>query len=291
MTVQAADDSTASLDVPGLAARIDLPDEDARRAAQTALTDTARALGRLGEVTSWLAAVQGRYPTAPFERVRAIVVSDPLGPLAELAERAGVGIRTVEPPAEPDAAEAAFLAGMAAADNEVDSGADLIVISGGADIVPAATVVALLTSTDVASVVGHRPGGDDREWMSVCAQVRDTARRGRSVSGETLPLLATVGGAEVAVATGALVEATARRTPVLIDDLIPAAAALVAQRISYRTTRWLAAAHRTTDPAQQAALERLRLNPLLDYGLASGTNVGAMLAVPHLQAATTLLPT
>jgi nicotinate-nucleotide--dimethylbenzimidazole phosphoribosyltransferase len=289
VSVQAADDSPASLDVSGLAARINLPDEDARRTAQAAITESAGALGRLTDVAGWLAAVQGRYPTAPFERIRVIVVGAPPSPLQALAEQAGVGIRAVDPPVAPDDAAAGFLAGMSGASDEVDAGADLLVLSGGSAVVPAAALVALLTSTEVAVVVGHQPGADDRDWMKACAQVRDAARRGRPVTGETLTLLATVGAAEVAVAAGALAEATARRTPVLIDDLVPAAAALVAQRISYRTTRWLAAAHRTADPAQQAALDRLRLTPLLDYGLASSTHLGAVLAVPHLQAAAMLL--
>lgn len=287
--VQAADDSTANLDVAGLATRMGLPDEDARRAAQAALAETAGGLGRLEDLVGWLAAVQGRCPTAPFERIRAVVVSDPPATLPVLAELAGVGVRVVEPPTVAGDAEAGFRAGMSAVSDEVDAGADLIVLSGGTAIVPAVTVVTLLTGAEVATVIGHRPGGDDRDWMRTCAEVRDSARRGRPVTGETLTLLETVEAAEVATAAGALLEAVARRTPVLIDDLIPAAAALVAQRISYRTTRWIVAAHRTADPAQQAALDRLRLTPLFDYGLASGTDLGAMLAVPHLQAATTLL--
>jgi nicotinate-nucleotide--dimethylbenzimidazole phosphoribosyltransferase len=282
--VQEADDR--ALDLPALAGRIALPDEDTRRAAQALLAETAGAFGRLGELAVWLAAVQGRSPAAPFERVRVVAVgAEPPEPVRRLS---GAGFRTVAPPGAADDAEAGFRAGMAAADAEVDTGTDLVVLTGGSAIVPAATVVALLTNTEAASVVGHQPGADDRDWMQTCAAVRDTARRGRPLTGEMLKLLTAVAAAEVATSAGVLVGATARRTPVVLDDLVPSAAALVAQRISYRTTRWLAAAHLTTDPAHAAALDRLRLTPLLDYGLATGTGLGAMLAIPHLQAAATL---
>ncbi len=272
--MQAANES---LDIPAIAARIPLPDESTRRAAH-ALVDARAGLGRLGEVAVWLAAVQGRSPAAPFERIRVVTL-----PMPEAAQPDAVALDV------PDEAEHAFRAGMAAADAEIDSGTDLLVLTGGQDLVPATALVALLAGKDVASVVGHRPGMDDRDWMRVCADVRDTARRGRPHTGELATLLAALPAPEVAAAAGVIAGSAARRTPVLIDDLVPATAALVTQRISYRTGRWLAATQRTTDPGHAAALERLRLTPLLDYGTAGGHGLGAQLAVPHIQVAAQLL--
>lgn len=289
MIVQPADEIPAPLDLAAHVARVTLPDEDSRRAAQALVAERHGAFGRLGDLVVWLAGVQGQSPPAPFERalVAAIGTEPPEAP----STFAYAAVRAVPVTYAAEDAEAGFRAGMAVASQEIDSGADLIVLTGGTAVVPAATVAALLTSSDVASVVGHRPGKDDRDWMRTCADVRDSARRGRPLTGEPVKLLTAVAAAEVATAAGLLLEATARRTPVVLDDLVPAAAALVAQRVSYRTTRWLVAAHRTTDPAQVAALDRLRLTPLLDYGLASGTGLGALLAVPHIQAAAGLLTT
>lgn len=210
-------------------------------------------------------------------------------PSAALTELAGVGVRQVDPPGDQADAVAGVRAGMAAADAEIDAGADLLVLTAGGDPVPAMALVALLAHAEVASVVGHRPGMDDRDWMRTCAAVRDTARRARPVTGDMLPLMATVEAAVTATAAGVLLGAVMRRTPVLLDDLVPCAAALVAQRVSFRAVRWLAAAHRTSDPAHAAALDRLRLTPLLDYALADGLGMGALLAVPHLQVAASLL--
>ena len=49
------------------------------------------------------------------------------------------------------------------------------------------------------------------------------------------------------------------------------------------------AGHRSTEPAHRAALARLQLEPLLDFGLRLGEGTGALLAVPILRAAGALL--
>lgn len=286
-TVQPADDASDS-DLSALAAHIELPDDEARREATATADERGGGYGRLGELAGWVAAVQGRSPATPFDRVRLVAVaSEP--PAAALAELAGVRVRQVDAPDERAEAAAGFQAGMRVAEAEVDAGADLLLLTAGGDPVPAMALVALLAHAEVASVVGHRPGMDDRGWMRTCAAVRDTARPARPVTGDMLPLLVTLRATVAATAAGVLVGAATRRTPVVLDDLVPCAAALVAQRVTFRAVRWLVAAHRTSDPAHAAALDRLRLTPLLDYGLSDGMGVGALLAVPHVQAAATLL--
>ena len=165
-----------------------------------------------------------------------------------------------------DEAEAAFAVGMTVADEEVDAGADLLIPGdmGIGNTTAAATLTAILTATDIASVVGRGTGIDDQAWMRKAAAVRDSARRGRPLVGDLIGLLAECGGTDIAATTGFIVQAAVRRTPVLLDGVISAAAALVAQRVSIRTTRWYLASHRSTEPAQRFALERLQLEPLLD---------------------------
>ena len=52
---------------------------------------------------------------------------------------------------------------------------------------------------------------------------------------------------------------------------------------------WCAAGHRSTEPAQQLALEKLGLDPILDLGLRLGEGTGALLALPVLRSAALLL--
>jgi nicotinate-nucleotide--dimethylbenzimidazole phosphoribosyltransferase len=188
-------------------------------------------------------------------------------------------------------AEAAFRAGMAVADEEADAGTDLVVLgdlsTGGTTA--AGTLIAALCGTD-ASVVTGRGGGeiDDLAWMRKCAAIRDGLRRARPVLGDQLELLAAVGGADLTAATGFLLQSAVRRTPVILDGVVSAACALVAQRVAFRAPDWWVAGHACGEPAQAKALDRMALDPLLEQRVEVGGGTGALLALPLVQAAADL---
>lgn len=191
----------------------------------------------------------------------------------------------------PEQAQAAFAAGVRIADEEVDSGADLLIPGdmGIGNTTPAAVITGLLAGVEPADVVGRGTGIDDATWMRKTAAVRDAMRRGRPLRGDPIALLGAVGGADLAAMTGFLVTAAARRTPVLLDGVMSCAAALVAHRIAFRATDWWLAGHRSTEPAQHAALQRLDLEPIIDFGLRLGEGTGALLALPMLAASGAVL--
>ncbi|NEB81285.1 nicotinate-nucleotide--dimethylbenzimidazole phosphoribosyltransferase, partial [Streptomyces sp. SID14478] len=151
------------------------------------------------------------------------------------------------------------------------------------------TLVAALCGTD-ASVVTGRGGDpiDDLAWMRKCAAVRDALRRARPVLGDQLQLLATVGGADLAAATGFLLQSAVRRMPVVLDGVVSAACALVAQRVAFRAPDWWLAGHTSGEPAQAKALDRMAMEPLLDQGMKVGGGAGGLLALPLVQAAASL---
>jgi nicotinate-nucleotide--dimethylbenzimidazole phosphoribosyltransferase len=205
--------------------------------------------------------------------------------------RRGSGRVDVEDALTLEEAEAAFLAGVAVADEEPDAGTDLVVLGdvsvGGTTV--AGVLVAALCGTD-ASVVTGRGGQaiDDLAWMRKCAAIRDALRRARPVLGDQLQLLATVGGADVAAITGFLLQSAVRKTPVILDGVVVAACALVAQRIAFRAPDWWLAAHDSGEPGQAKALDRMALEPLLSHGVTVGEGAGALLALPLVQAAAAL---
>ncbi|UGY90971.1 nicotinate-nucleotide--dimethylbenzimidazole phosphoribosyltransferase [Streptomyces gobiensis] len=188
-------------------------------------------------------------------------------------------------------AERAFRAGMAIADEEADAGTDLVLLGdlsvGGTTA--AGVLIAVLCGTD-ASVVTGRGGAyiDDLAWMRKCAAIRDGLRRARPVLGDQLQLLATVGGADLTAATGFLLQSAVRRTPVILDGVVSAACALVAQRVAFRAPDWWLAGQDSGEPAQAKALDRMGLEPLLDHGVTVGEGTGALLALPLVQAAAAL---
>ncbi|MFE9421909.1 nicotinate-nucleotide--dimethylbenzimidazole phosphoribosyltransferase [Kitasatospora sp. NPDC006697] len=251
-------------------------------------------------------------------RVRAVL--DGSAPVARLARRYGAELRVVDlaVDAPEDAfpeevsvhrvrrgsgridrmdavtaeeAARAFAVGTALADEEADLGTDLVLLGdlGVGSTTVAAVLVGALCGTDAAAVTGRGSGIDDKVWMVKCAAIRDSLRRARPVLGDQLALLAATGGADFAAITGFLLQAAARKLPVVLDGVVSAACALVAQRISFRAPEWWRAATLTGEPALAKAYDRLTLTPLHDQQVTMGEGVGALLALPLLQAASDTL--
>jgi nicotinate-nucleotide--dimethylbenzimidazole phosphoribosyltransferase len=188
-------------------------------------------------------------------------------------------------------AERGVEAGRALADEEIDSGADLLVPAaiGVGATTPASTIVAALTGTEPVAVVGRGSGIDDAGWMRKAAAVRDALRRAKPGAHEPLTLLRVAGGADLAVLTGFCLQASVRRTPVLIDGLVVGAAAMLADVLAPGARRWWLAAQRSPEPAMAIVLERLELTPLVDLGVRLGDGTGAAVVVPLVQMAARLL--
>ncbi|WP_371796384.1 nicotinate-nucleotide--dimethylbenzimidazole phosphoribosyltransferase [Streptomyces sp. NBC_01718] len=205
--------------------------------------------------------------------------------------RRGSGRIDVEDAMTAEEAEQAVRLGIAIADEEADSGTDLVVLGdlsvGGTTA--ASTLIAALCGTDASVVTGRGGAGiDDLAWMRKCAAIRDALRRARPVLGDQLELLATVGGADLAAMTGFLLQCAVRRLPVILDGVVSSACALVAQRAAFRAPDWWLAGQVSGEPAQTKALDRMALNPLLDQGVIVGEGSGALLALPLVQAAAAL---
>ena len=205
--------------------------------------------------------------------------------------RRGSGRIDTEDATTVEEAARAFGGGVAIANEEADSGTDIVLLGdlgvGGTTV--ASLLIAALCGTDAAAVTGRGSGIDDLTWMRKCAAIRDALRRARPVLGDQMQLLATSAGADFAAMTGFLLQCSVRRTPVLLDGVVSAACALLAQRIAFRSADWWQAGHASGEPAQAKALDRLSLEPILDRGVSTGGAVGALLALPLLQAAADLL--
>ncbi len=184
----------------------------------------------------------------------------------------------------------ALAAGGRIADEEIEAGADLLIVGdlGIGNTTPAAALIAALLGVGATRVAGRGTGVDDiglaHKQSVIAAALRRTAGRTDPVD-----LLAGLGSADLAAAVGFLVRAAAVGVPVLLDGLIAVSEALVAERLAPGTAAWFAAGHRSTEPAQSLALADLGLVPLLDLGMRLGEGTGAVAAVPLVRAAAALL--
>ena len=119
--------------------------------------------------------------------------------------------------------------------------------------------------------------------MLRCAAVRDALHRTRRSPRGAKDVLAELGGGDVAVATGVLLGATARRVPVLLDGPVGVAAGMVSRDLAGQARHWCLLADHGGHPAVRLAADVLGLTPLLDLRLDLGEGANALAALPLLR--------
>ncbi len=186
-----------------------------------------------------------------------------------------------------DEVEAALAAGDTIAAEQVADGAQLL-ISGDLGIGNTTIAAALIAATlDVpaAAVVGRGTGIDDGTLVHKTALIEAALARAGARVADPVERLAALGAADFAAAVGFISGAARRGVPVLLDGVIAVAEALVAEDYAPGTKAWLQAGHRSTEPGQALALDRLGLKPLVDFSMRLGEGSGAVMAVPVLRSA------
>ncbi len=187
--------------------------------------------------------------------------------------------------------QAALAAGAAIADEEIDSGADLLIAGdmGIGNTTPATVLIATITDTEPVVAVGRGTGVDDAGWIRKTAAIRDAMWRARPEVKDPVALLRIAGGADLAAMAGFLARAAARRTPVILDGVVVTAAALIANQLALGAREWWVAGHRSSEPSHTIALEKLQLEPLVEMNMRLGEGSGAVTALPVLRAAVATL--
>ena len=186
---------------------------------------------------------------------------------------------------------AALAAGRAVAQQEVEAGADLL-ISGDMGIgntTPAAALIAAVLGLPADEVTGRGTGVDDGTLAHKIDVIERALARSAGRADDPADLLAALGSADIAASAAFMARGAELGVPVLLDGVISVAAALVADRLAPGAAQWFAAGHRSTEPAQSPALDKLGLVPLLDLGMRLGEGSGAVAAVPLVRSAALLL--
>jgi len=226
------------------------------------------------------------------------------GPVALLAGQVGAQVQVIDAPAAEameerpalsvEAVQAALAYGWQLAADAVDDGADVLVIGacGAGTEAAAAAVLAATAGAEPAAVLPRvvAPGSrlDDNAWMLRCAAVRDALHRTRRGPRDAKDVLAELGGGDIAVATGVLLGATARRTPVLLDGPVGVAAALVSRDLAGQARHWCLLPDHGRSPLVKLAADVLGLNPFTDLRLDLGEGTTALASLPLLTAALTV---
>ena len=159
----------------------------------------------------------------------------------------------------------ALLAGASVANEEAAAGAQLLISGdvGTGNTTSATALVAAVLRLPVERIVGRGTGINDAALQLKTQIIKAAlARVGRDVT-DPIAHLAGLGGADLAASTGYLLGAARLGVPVLLDGLMAATCALLAERIAPGAAAWFMAGHRSTEPAQLYALKDLGLTPIV----------------------------
>lgn len=159
---------------------------------------------------------------------------------------------------------------------------------GIANTSAAALLFARLAAVGIEEATGRGTGLDDAQ-LAHKRQVLANALARHAGAVQPLDALAALGGFEIAMMAGAMLQAAGERRIVLVDGFIAGAAALVAQALAPAAQDYMVFCHRGDEQGHRLLLAHLKAQPLLDLGLRLGEGTGALLAWPLLQSAANFL--
>jgi nicotinate-nucleotide--dimethylbenzimidazole phosphoribosyltransferase len=152
----------------------------------------------------------------------------------------------------------------------------------------AGALVCALTGAHPEQATGRGAGLDDSGLIHKREVIRRALRRADIRPTNPLDILAEFGGFEIAMMTGFLLGAAARKLPVVLDGFITGAAFLIARALHPQLARHLFFSHRSVEPGHGLVFASAEVQPLLDLSMRLGEGTGAALAMGLISAAVAL---
>ena len=187
--------------------------------------------------------------------------------------------------------EQALTKGAALAKQEIMAGCNVIGFGemGIGNTSSASCLMSLLCGLQIEHCVGRGTGLDDVGLANKTHILHQAIQRHALTGQDTLQVLATFGGFEIAMMAGAMLGAAEQKTVLLIDGFIATAALLVASKLQPNILQYCVFAHCSGEAGHRQLLDYLGAKPLLDLGLRLGEGTGAVLAYPLIQTAVNFL--
>lgn len=174
---------------------------------------------------------------------------------------------------------AAIQAGMELAASCKEKGYGLIAAGemGIGNTTTASAVAAALTGCEVSEITGRGAGLSDAGLWKKRQAIAAALEKYQLKREETLRILETVGGLDIAGMTGLFIGGALCHLPVVMDGVISAVAALAAQRLKPGVRDYLIPSHKSREPAAGLMLKELQASPVIDASLALGEGTGAVM--------------
>lgn len=162
---------------------------------------------------------------------------------------------------------------------------------GIANTSSAALLMAAITGQTVEATTGRGTGSNDEQLQTKIATLQQvyTKHQLGQLANQPLELLARVGGFEIAMMTGAYLQAAEERMVIVVDGFIATAALLMARQLQPAVLDYCIFAHTSGEQGHEKMLQHLGASPLLNLGMRLGEGTGAALAIPLIQSAVNFL--
>lgn len=188
-------------------------------------------------------------------------------------------------------AEQAIDAGYQTANEMINNGIKCLIPGemGIGNTTASSAVVAAVSGEEVDTLVGTGTG-IEKEKLQIKKDVIEKALALRKPNGDDpVDVLSKVGGLEIAGMAGAMLAASSRSIPILVDGFIASTAALIAKMICSGSADYMILGHRSAEPGHMKVIKLLGKEPILDLGMRLGEGSGAAIAFPVLQSASLMI--
>jgi nicotinate-nucleotide--dimethylbenzimidazole phosphoribosyltransferase len=278
-------------------------------------------LGRLEELTVWLAGWQGKHPPK-IELPRVIVFAGSHGVTAQGVSafpaevnhqmvanfqsggaainqlckvhdaelnvmEAALEIPTRDFSKEPAMDDADCAEAVAFGMSGPDVGLDVLCVGemGIGNTTASAAICHALYGGDAEDWVGPGTGVEGDALANKIRVVKESVILHQAVLTDGLEILRCFGGREMAAICGAIIAARLSRIPVLLDGYVTCAAAAVLHAMDEHALDHCVVAHISAEPGHRILVEKLGKVPLLDFGMRLGEGSGAALGIGLLRSA------
>jgi nicotinate-nucleotide--dimethylbenzimidazole phosphoribosyltransferase len=178
---------------------------------------------------------------------------------------------------------------MAVGRDIIDQAGDIDIFIGGemgiGNSTSAAALAVAHTLLSPTAMVGRGTGIGDQMLAKKSAAVTRALSRHLPHMKNGMEVMRRIGGYEISALAGAYIRSAQKGIAVLVDSYICTAAAMSAVRINPSIRPWLFFSHCSTELGHGRLLNKMEAVPLLQLDMRLGEGIGAVLALPIMQAA------
>lgn len=200
--------------------------------------------------------------------------------------REGSGNISVENAMTREEAIRAIDMGIAIAEKEIKNGSSILGTGelGIGNTTTSSALLAAMTTAPIEDCVGYGAGISDVQHDKKLRVVERALKR-LSPESDTIDILASLGGFDIAGIVGVFIAGAYYRVPVVVDGLISGVAALVAIELNEHVRDYLFVSHKSAEKASNVLFRALKMEPSLDLAMRLGEGSGCPLFFQLLETA------